>query len=72
MVCWLRGTTIYEFDDVDDEFFNELLLRMTVVVANKRYNNDFFNTDNVYEYIEFKDKCFSNLHKESLLLVKAS
>ena len=68
---WLPDTSFIHFRNIDDELFDVVLLRITARIANRRYNTDFFNADNVYDYIDFKDGCYQNLHRDNLLLVKA-
>lgn len=68
---WLPGTVFYDINGVNDELFEKLLVRMTAIIANRQFCTDFFNADNVYDYIDFKDNCRANLHRQNLLLVKA-
>jgi hypothetical protein len=60
--------TYFNFKNIDDDVFNEILIKLTRSIASHKFNLNLLDSSNVYNYISFKDGDKLNLHRDNLML----
>lgn len=66
---WSGDTTFFNFTNIDDELFDEMLIKLAVSSASRTFTTDILNVNNVYDRIDCKDGDKSNLRRDNLIMM---